>query len=273
MSDGQRRLKPMARLLVDGQWFDPVQADSIYESDLEDLIISQASVLYPNYQVMKYKRIINSEYGTAIPDLAFIEKSYRGWYLCEVELGSHDLFGHVIPQVSVFCNARVGAAEASYIAGKESTLNEEQLAAMMKGVPPGVLVLVNTFDLLWRQAISKWGALVGFIELYRDQAQRLIMRINGDDLRMPEEVVSECIRDELLPNALRVSAPAAIDEIANPDLELWYEGGRTLWKVLRAGGSCWLLPKERCPLGQKDQRFIITREANARIKLEKVTKT
>ena len=262
----------MARLLVDGQWFDPVQADSIYESDLEDLIIAQAPALYPNYWVIKYKRIINSEYGTAIPDLAFIEKSYRGWYLCEVELGSHDLFAHVIPQVSVFCNARVGAAEAAYIAGKESALEEEPLAAMMKGVPPGVLVLVNTFDLSWRQAISQWGALVCFVELYRNPAQRMIMRINGDDLSMPEELVSECIRDELLPNALRVSAPAPIDDLANPDLELWYEGGRTLWKVLRAGGSCWLLPKERCPLGQKDQRFTITREANGRIKLEKVAR-
>lgn len=260
----------MARLLVDGHWFDPVQADSIYESDLEDLIITHADVLYPNYWVIKYKRIIQSEYGTAIPDLAFIEKSYRGWYLCEVELGSHDLFSHVIPQVSVFCNARVGTAEASYIAKKENALDEAQLISMMKGVPPGVLVLVNTFDHLWRHAIGQWGALVGFIELYRDPAQRLIMRINGDDLSMPEELVSECVRDELLPNALRVGAPAPIDQLANPDLELWYEGGRTLWTVLRSGGSCWLLPKERCPLGRKDQRFNITRDASSRIKLERV---
>ena len=272
MSDGSRRAKQMARLLVDGQWFDPVQADSIYECDLEDLIIAQAPVLYPNYWVMKYKRIIRSEHGTAKPDLAFIEKSYRGWYLCEVELGSHDLIAHVIPQVSVFCSARVGSAEASYIAGKEDTLNEEQLAAMMKGLPPGVLVLVNKFDLSWRHAINQWGALVGFIELYRDPAQRLIMRINGDDLSMPEELVSECIRDGLLPNALRVSAPAPINELANPDLELWYEGGRTHWKVLQSGGSCWLLPKDRCPLGQKDHRFTITRDADARLKLEKVNK-
>lgn len=263
----------MARLLVDGQWFDPVQADSIYESDLEDLIIDQASVLYPNYWVIKYKRIINSEHGTAIPDLAFIEKSYRGWYLCEVELGSHGLYSHVIPQVSVFTSARVGAAEAAYIASKQGTLDEAQLTTMMKGSPPGVVVLVNTFDLAWRQAISKWGALVGFIELYRNPAQRLIMRVNGDDLGMPEDLVTECVRDELLPNALRVNTPAPIDDLANPNIELWYEGGRTLWRVLRAGGAYWLLPRERCPLGQKDQRFTITREANARIKLKKATKS
>lgn len=259
----------MARLLVDGQWFDPVQADSIYESDLEDLIIKQSPIIYPNYRVMKYKRVINSEYGTAIPDLAFVEKDYRAWYLCEVELGSHDLFSHVIPQVSVFCNARVGEAEAAYMASKEPALDEAQLSAMMKGVPPGVIVLVNTFDPLWRRALTQWGALVGFIELYRDAGQRLIMRINGDDLNIPEELISECVRDELLPNALRVSAPAPIDQLASPDLELWYEGGRTLWKVLRSGGSCWLLPKERCPLGAKDQRFRIMRDANARIRLEK----
>ena len=262
----------MARLLFDGQWFDPVQADSIYESDLEDLIIAQASELYPNYWVMKYKRVINSEYGTAIPDLAFIEKSYRSWYLCEVELGSHDLLSHVIPQVSVFCNARVGAAEASYIAQRNDTLDGGRLGDMMRGVPPGVLILVNTFDPSWQKAISQWGALVGFIEVYRDPAQRMIMRINGDDLGMPDELVSECIRDKMLPNALRVSAPAPVGELANPDLELWYEGGRTLWNVLRSGGSCWLLPKERCPLGPKDQRFVINREADGRLKLEKVAR-
>ena len=174
----------MARLLADGHWFEPVQADSIYESDLEELIIAQAAVLYPNYWVIKYKRIINSEYGAAIPDsgpyreeLSRVVPVRGGAGLARPVQACH-------PQVSVFCNARVGAAEASYIAAKESALDETQLAAMMKGVPPGVLVLVNTFDHVWRQAISQWGALVGFIELYRDPAQRLIMRINGDDLSM-----------------------------------------------------------------------------------------
>ena len=86
----------MARLLVDGRWFDPIQADSVYESDLEDLIIAHSASLYPNFWVIKYKRMVQSEYGTAKPDLAFIEKNYRTWYLCEVELGTHDLSGHVI---------------------------------------------------------------------------------------------------------------------------------------------------------------------------------
>ena len=256
----------MARLLVDGQWFDPVQADSIYESDLEDLIISHAPVLYPNYWVVKYKRIVSSEHGTAKPDLAFIEKNYRNWYLCEVELGSHDLQGHVIPQISVFCDARVGPAEASYIAGKQCELDESHLVAMMKGLPPGVLVLVNSFDPSWRSVLSQWGALVGFIELYRDSGQRLIMRINGDDLNISEEIVSECYRDDFLHNALRVSAPAPVDQLANPDLELWYKGGRTIWTVLRTGGGFWLLPKDRCPLGKNDRCFTITRDANARLR-------
>ncbi|MBC6405229.1 MAG: hypothetical protein GDA41_05800 [Rhodospirillales bacterium] len=258
--------------MFDGQWFNPVQADSIYESDLEDLIIKQAPVIYPNYWVIKYKRVIASEYGTAIPDLAFIEKSYRAWYLCEVELGSHDLFAHVMPQVSVFCNALVGRAEACYLAKKETMLDVSQLTAMMQGVRPGVLVLVNAFDPRWWRALTESGALVGLIELYRDSGQRFIMRINGDDLHIPEQLISECVRDKLLPNALRVSAPAPIDQLANPDLELWYEGGRTVWKVLRTGGSCWLLPKERCPLRVKDQRYIITRDTNARVRLERAKK-
>jgi len=259
----------MARLLVDGQWFDPIQADSIYESDLEDLIISQAPNLYPDYRVIKYKKVISSEYGTAVPDLALIEKNYRAWYLCEVELGSHGLASHVVPQIAVFCNARVGSTEASYIASRESTLDKEQLTAMMKGVPPGVLVLVNTFNPFWRKVLGQWGARVGFIELYRNSAQRLIMRINGDDLAIRDELITECVRDPLLPNALRVASPAPVIKLANPDLELWYEGGRTLWKVLNAGGSCWLLPKERCPLDGKIQRYVITSDGNRRIRLEK----
>ena len=121
-----------------------------------------------------------------------------------------------------------------------------------------------------RKHLISGGALVGFIELYQDAAQRLILRINGDNLTMPEELISECVRDKLLPYALRVSSPAPIDDLADPGLELLYEGGRTLWKVLWSGGSCWLLPKERCPLGKKDQRFTITRDSNARLKLEKV---
>lgn len=259
----------MARLLVDGRWFDPVQADSIYESDLEDLIIAHSASLYPNFWVIKYKRMIQSEYGTAKPDLAFIEKNYRTWYLCEVELGTHDLLSHVVPQIMVFCNARVGDTEAQYIAEREPHLNAVQLAAMMKGEPPGVMVLVNHFDQSWRRTLSQQGARVGFIEIYRDTAQRMILRINGDDLSIPGEIVSECMRDPVLRNALKLSSPAPLEQLASPRLDLWYEGGRTSWKILRAGGTCWLLPLARYPLDPKDQRFTIVMDANDQLRLKR----
>jgi hypothetical protein len=259
----------VARLLVDGRWFDPVQADSIYESDLEDLIIAHSASLYPNFWVIKYKRVIESEYGTAKPDLAFIEKNYRIWYLCEVELGTHDLSGHVVPQIMVFSNARVGDTEAQYIAGREPHLNAVQLAAMMKGEAPGVVVLVNHFDQSWRRILGQWGALVGFIEIYRDTAQRIILRINGDDLSIPEEILSECMRDPVLRNALKVSSPAPLEQRGTPRLDLWYEGARTSWKMLRAGGTCWLLPLARFPLNPRDQRFTIIADANDQLWLKK----
>jgi hypothetical protein len=168
-----------------------------------------------------------------------------------------------------FRNARVGDTEAHYIAEREPHLDAVKLAAMMKGEPPGVLVLVNHFDRSWRRTLGQWGALVGFIEIYRDPAQRMILRINGDDLSIPEEIVSECVRDLCLRNALKVNSPAPLEQLANPYLDLWYEDGRTSWKILRAGGTCWLLPRDRCPLDPKDQRFTIVMDANDQLRLKK----
>jgi hypothetical protein len=108
----------------------------------------------------------------------------------------------------VFCNACVRDTEAQYIADQEPRLDAVQLAAMMKGEAPGVMVLVNHFDQSWRRILGQSGALVGFIEIYRDAAQRMILRINGDDLSIPEEIVSECMRDPVLRNALNSHAPA-----------------------------------------------------------------
>lgn len=77
------------------------------------------------------------------------------------------------------------------------------------------------------------------------------------------------MRDPVLRNALKLSSPAPLEQRANPRLDLWYEGGRTSWRILRAGGTCWLLPSARFPLGPKDRRFTIVMDANDQLRLKR----
>src|SRR4051812_24691321 len=99
-------------------------------------------MLFPGFVAVPFKSIVSSDSGSARADYALIENGYRSWWVVEVELSTHSLHGHVIPQVSVLANARYGADEARLLAARASHLEERRLVSLMKGLPPRVLVVV-----------------------------------------------------------------------------------------------------------------------------------
>ena len=91
----------MARFLLGDEWFDQLSSTALYESEYERLLLSNARALFPDYHVVEFKPIIQSEYGTAKPDLALVDRDLRLWWVVEVELAHHSLKGHVLPQVEI----------------------------------------------------------------------------------------------------------------------------------------------------------------------------
>jgi len=91
----------MARILFNGNWFEEISPSSFYETDFENLVFRQAEILYPDYQLVPFKLTVTSEFGSAKPDFALIDRAYRNWWVGEIEIASHPFETHVLPQVEV----------------------------------------------------------------------------------------------------------------------------------------------------------------------------
>lgn len=259
----------MARLLIEGEWFDSISPDSIYERDFENLLLANAAHLYPSFHVARFKATVESEHGRAKADLALVDKEYREWWVVEVELGTHPLRGHVEEQVSILATARYGAGEAQRLAETADALDADRLTEMMRGRQPRVFVIVNQSRPDWSAALIRWNAIVGVAEIFRSRREHLtVLRINGDQPTPTGDVVSACRVDTVMPNMLRVESPAGLGFGSDETGEIWFEGGLTEWARVDSATAAWLTPMRRNPLPPALRSFVIRRDEDGRLTLE-----
>jgi hypothetical protein len=262
----------VARLLIDGEWFDSISPESIYESDFEELLLSNAGHLYPGFFAARFKATVESEHGRAKADRALIDKIYRTWWVVEVELGSHPLRGHVQEQVAVLSTAKYGEREAEALAAQSDELDREALLEMMRGRQPRVLVIVNQAKPDWMPALARYDALVGVAELFRSRRDHMsVLRINGEHPEEIGDIVSMCRVDGVVPNSLRVDSPANLGFGADERTEIWFDGSLTEWARLDSATTAWLVPVRRNPLPSGPRSFSLRRGDDGRLVLDPQT--
>jgi len=258
----------MARILFRGNWFETVQPDGIFENDFESILLSSDSTLYPDYNLVKFKYSVESEFGIGRPDLALISKDYSSWWVVEVELGSHSLRGHVERQVAIFSSANYNIGAAHYLSSQHSHLDIRALQELMLGASPRVLVIVNQHRPDWAQALLRWDALVAVVELYRDQNNTMIMRVDGEHPRRDDTIVSTCRIDRHMRQSLVIDSPAMLELPNGGRVDLWFDGGITQWKRVDSKTTTWLMPVFRCPLSISSGVFQIVRSESGLLILQ-----
>ncbi len=201
----------MARLLVDGHWYDAVSSQSWYEQDYERLLVNRAPDIFPTWLCAIFRETVEGDDGSRKqPDLALIDRYYRRWWVVEVELAHHDLYGHVLPQVDAFRTGSYDHRHAQALARSRTGLDLHSLEQMMRGDPPNVLVVVDSPSTGWAMTLRDHGAYLAVAEPFRNSQNHLIIRSNGYQPPQPSEVLSRCSRHPQLRRLWRVTAPAAL---------------------------------------------------------------
>lgn len=254
----------MPRLLINGEWFEAVASDSVYESEYEQLLITNASHLYPDFHLVKFKVDVQSEHGAGRPDLALVDKNYRRWWVVEVELGHHPLKSHVEKQVRIFARARYGQEHARALA-ERGGLDRDKLVEMMRGTQPRVLVLVNVPRSEWSGWLAPYEALVGVVEVFRSYRNQYVLRINGDQPEALTDDLTVCVLDTTLRRCLRVESPAALP--AGDEFSILYQDEVSSWHVLKASDTVWLHPRGRYPLPPNAQYFALLQRGDGQLVL------
>ena len=229
----------MARILINNEWYEQVGASTLYEDEFRRILLDQAPRLFPNCWLVEFEPTVFSEYGSARPDLALIDRDYRGWWVVEAERGDHSLHGHVVPQVEVLARARYGPEEADALCRADHHLDGQR---MVRGTQPQVLVIVNASRPAWSEALRPFGALVQIVEVFRSDQNSHIYRMNGDYPRLSDDILTLCYLDPVLPGSLVISSPATLQLGPSKVLNLRIGGLVTEWVIRESSDTSWLMP-------------------------------
>jgi hypothetical protein len=263
----------VARVLFNKVWFESVRSQSWYEADYEQIIFDYCQDLFPQWIPAPFKTDVIGEDGTIKrPDLALIDRSYREWWVVEVELAHHNLRTHVMPQVEAFRTATYERRHAEYLHARIPMLDLGRLADMMLGLPPEVLVVVDRPDTDWLPELHASGVHLSIVEPFRDPSDHLLLRVNGHRPEPPASVLTRCSRHALR-RLWRVHSPAALPAATGDDaiLEIEFDGGTTPWKRLQIADAV-LLCATRGDILTGWRSVDLVRDEDGGLKFKPVTK-
>ena len=262
----------MPRILVGDDWYDAISPSSLYEDDFEKIIFHRAPILYPGFIPVRFKKVVQSDADSAVPDLALIEVMYRNWWVVEIEMSNHPFDTHVSPQVETLSSAKYGEDEANYLMAQNKTLDQQRLLDMMKGVQPRVLVVVNGITSGWVAPLSRYNAVLQVVEIFRSERNQHIFRVDGvSPATMEKNFVSTCHPDPAMPRMIIVDSPASLGISAGGTIEIEFEGGVTEWERIDSSDTVWLSPIRRNPLDHS-RDFQLVRDESGALHFEEYTR-
>ena len=232
----------MARILHNDEWFEEIASHGHYEVEFEKVLQQEAERLFTSYHLVPFKATVYSEEDADAreADFALIHKTYRSWWVVEVELGHHSFNGHVLPQVRTLARAAYGPSEADYLCARNATLDKAKVLEMFKGGAPRVLVVVNSPVEGWAEQLRAYGAKVVICQIFRSRLNRYVLRLNGEYPTENEEIITSCECSQLLHRLLEIHAPTQLQIPNGGRLMLYYEGRASEWERLDTAGQVFL---------------------------------
>lgn len=262
----------MSRIVLDGEVFERVASESLYEATLETVLLQMAETAFPSCVLMPFKRKLESPFGSAIPDMVLIDRRLRRWWIVEVELSHHDLHSHVLQQVAIFASAAYGVEDARCILEQErgESLDPASLERLVTDLPPTVLVIADRWSDDWARAFRQHDAKLAVAELYRSLRNEVMLRLNGYRPEVHAASITLCRQNALLGRALTVMTPEVLMPYLTPasTVHLHYRGGATEWRFAALGPSALLYPCGRCPLEAAYSFFEICAEDGGVLQLK-----
>lgn len=252
----------MPRLYHKGEWFDEISPSALAETEFESLLVQNAEVIRADSIIVPFKKTVYSSESSARADLAIISNDYRHWVVVEVELATHGLYGHVIPQIRTLREAAYTQECVDYIHNKCPTLDHAKLGQMMLGDPPDVLVLVNKPNAEWQKEVRRYGAHMMVFEIFRSIDNRHIFVIDGEPPRLAQSFLSE-LSFGLLPRCLTVSSPAALPVAPGETFAVEINEQLTYWERFQTATGVYLSPVGLMPISP-GQKYALFRSENGR---------
>jgi hypothetical protein len=139
---------------------------ALTEWEFENHVAKALMCYRPTYVCAPFHGTFNFDGTSNRPDLALVARDGSHWFVIEVELASHSLDGHVIPQVRTL---RYGTPEDDCIASlaKGLGISTGQARQLLTNVPRRVGVVANRRLVEWERALRAVEVELLTVSVYR----------------------------------------------------------------------------------------------------------
>jgi hypothetical protein len=222
--------------------FEIWDADGAREVEFE-LIVAKAMIcIYPGYHCFPFGGTFKLEDNVSRPDIALVAKDLSHWFVVEVELISHSLDGHVLPQVRTF---RYGEPQRDCISvlSRELSMDRRQIETFLLTVPRSVVVIANKRHRDWELALRALEVQLLTVTAFNSPAGLQAVEVDGRLIAQQEH----------LGFGLYVATDRSIrlhTGVHLPDGEIMvdeFTGAGSIWTVTRDMSFAWVTKNQGTP--------------------------
>lgn len=239
--------------------------DRAAEVEFEATVAQALMCAYPKYECLVFNGGFRHHGEVSKPDLALVAKDFSHWFVIEVELTSHSLEGHVLPQIRrlVYGDPE---PDCETILSREMGIEKGQAATIVKRVPYRVAVVANKANDEWKRSLAALEAQMLSVLAFRSASGKRVLEVEGSlDLTESSIGFAEYSATD---RALRLLASAALD---TGQVQIYdSNGGASLWTVTEVNGRKWMSKNVGTPDLVHGSRAQLIRSRDGRIILRRL---
>jgi hypothetical protein len=235
------------------------------ETEFEYFAAQALTCAYPQYTCVTFGGGFAFEGNISRPDLALVANDFSHWFLIEVELITHSLNLHVLPQLRAF---RYGEAQrdCAPILAQRLGIAESRAQTLVHHVPRTVAALLNKRSDEWLFALRALDVQLLIVSVYDSVQGQVAFEIEGVLERSKENIGfgQYSATDRSLRFHRGAALPQGRVQIADSD------GAPSWWIISIAPEAIWIT-KETGSLDVADGAFVqMIRTVDGRLSLRRL---
>lgn len=243
--------------------FNLLDPSAFSEAEFEAHTVKALACAYPEYHCIAFRADFSFENQVRRSDLALVHKSFSHWFIVEVELLSHSLMGHVVPQLRCFRYGDPLSSSANLLCDAIPQMDYSRAVSFLQFVPRSVLVVVNRASTEWRSCFRGLDVQMLTLSVYRRGDGQIAHELDGGLLVVKENL--GFFRYSAIDRSLRLPLTFAdLEERIQIEDPFGVMGS---WIVSRTEEAVWLTKEMGDPGLPHNELLQILRTANGSLKL------
>lgn len=244
--------------------FDLVDPSGFSEGVFESHAVKALVCAFPEYRCIPFRADFSFDGQIKRSDLALVHQSFSHWFIVEVELVSHSLMGHVVPQVRCFRYGEPFSSCADLLVEAIPGMEYSRAVSFLQFIPRSVLVVVNRHSTEWASCLRGLDIQMITVTVYRRKDGLVAHEIDGS-LTVAKENLG-FFKYSASDRSIRIPPTVPLELEGELRVEDPY-GAVGLWIASRSEDALWLTKLTGDPGFPHNEMLQLLRTSNGMLKL------